>query len=296
MPYQLDDHAREAILQPLLLGRLAREQRHLFGVLAKPHQREAEIGFVALLVEIELDQRTADEMGHPGAEDGVDQRRPHQIARDVVGVRADHQRAGRRQIPQDHDEGRERDDRAEQRDADVQRRVDEHADVFGDALVGVVGLIALEPHAVMRARAEPASDIAVGQPAPPPDLEPLLEIELIDGGDDERRGEHGEHAELVEERVPVLVLQCVVEGVVPGIEFHVQPDLEQLERDHRQQQDAAHPAVFAAEIRGGDMREVLRRGAKIRHLGRLQIGRSVRGDVPRATIGPKTSRGEITIR
>ena len=237
-------------------------------------QREAEIGLVALLIEIELDQRAADEMGHPGADDGVDQRRPDEITRDVVGRRADHQRAGGRQVPQDHHEGRERDDRAEQRDADVQRRIDEHADVVGDALVGVVGLIALEPHAVMRALAEPAAEIAVGQPAPPPDLQPLLEIELIDGGDDEGGGEHAEHAELVEEGVPVLVLERVVEGVVPGVELDVQPDLEQLERDDRDQQDASRPAVVALEIGRRDMGKVSRRVAEIRHWGRLQALRS----------------------
>ena len=38
--------------------------------------------------------------------------------------------------------------------------VDELPDVVGDALVGVVGLIAFEPHAVMGAVAEPAAEIA----------------------------------------------------------------------------------------------------------------------------------------
>ncbi len=85
-------------------------------------------------------------------------------------------------------------------------RVDELLDVVGDALIGVVGLIAFQPHAVMRALPEPAAEIAAGQPIAPPDLQPLLEIELIDGADDEEGGEQAEHPDLPDEGVPVLVL------------------------------------------------------------------------------------------
>ena len=243
----------------------AGEQRHLLGILAQAHQREAEIRLVALLIEIELHQRAADEMGDPGAEHRIDQRRPDEIAGDVIGLLADHQRRGRRQGPQDHHERHQRHDRAEQGDADIERRVDELADVVGDALVGVVGLIAFQPHAVMRALAEPAAEIALGQPVSPPDLQPLLEVELIDGADDEEGGQHAEHADLPDEGVPVLVLQRRVEGVVPGVEAHIQPDLEQLEPDHRQQQDAAGPFVVRAEIGDGDPREGSVRVLKIRH-------------------------------
>ena len=235
------DDAGKAVAKPLLLRRLAGEQRHLLGVLAQAHQREAEIGFIALLVEIEFDQRMADEMRHPGADDGVDQRRPDQIAGNVEGLRADHQRKGRRQAPQDHHEGDQRDDGAEERDADVEGRIDEEPDVVGDALIGIVGEISLEAHAVMRAVAEPTADIAAGEPAPPPDLQPLLQVELIDGADDEGGGQQAEDTELPDEDVPVLVLQRVVESLVPGVEADIQPDLEQLERDHRREQNLPGP-------------------------------------------------------
>ena len=43
--------------QAIAFGVLAIEQRDLLGILAHPHQIEAEIGFVALLLEIERDQR-----------------------------------------------------------------------------------------------------------------------------------------------------------------------------------------------------------------------------------------------
>src|SRR4029078_11026562 len=107
----------------------------------------------------------------------------------------------------------------------------------------------------MGAVPEPAAEIFGGEPAPPPDLEPLLKVELIDGADDEGRGKHAEHAELPDERVPVLVLQRVVERLVPGVEADVQPDLEQLQRDDRDEQDAAGPAVLRAEIGNRDAGE-----------------------------------------
>ena len=255
----------EPVAEPRPFRFLAREQGHFLGVLAQPHQREAEIGLVALLIEIELDEGTPDDMGHPRAENGVDQRGPDQIAGNLERLRPDDQRRRRRQGPQDHDEGHERDDRAEERDADIERVVDEFADVVGDALIGVVGLIALEPHAVMRALAEPAPEIALGQPIAPADLQPLLQIELIDGADDEEGGKQAEHPDLPDEGVPVLVLQRRVEGVVPGVELDVQPDLEQLERDHGREEHAPGPAVLGPEIGEGDAGEVFVRGLEIRH-------------------------------
>src|SRR4249920_2121409 len=108
----------------------------------------------------------------------------------------------------------------------------------------------------MDAVAEPAAEIAGGEPPPPPDLQPLLQIELIHGADDEEGGKHAEHAELPDEGVPVLVLQRVVEGLVPGVEADVQPDLEKLEADDGDEQDAPGPAILRAEIRDRDARKL----------------------------------------
>jgi hypothetical protein len=47
---------------------LALQQRDLFGVFARPHQIEAKIGLIALLLEIEIDQRPADQTGSVRAE------------------------------------------------------------------------------------------------------------------------------------------------------------------------------------------------------------------------------------
>ena len=75
------DHVAEAPAEPLPLGPLAAEQRDLLAVLAQPRQREAEIGFVTLLLEVEADQRLADQCVSHVASAGVDERAPDQEAR-----------------------------------------------------------------------------------------------------------------------------------------------------------------------------------------------------------------------
>ena len=102
------DDAREAVAERVALGRLALEERDLLGSSRAAAPGEAEVGLVALLVEIEPDQRPADEVGEPGADDGVDERRPDQIAGDVVALAEEDQRARRRQAPQDEQEREQR--------------------------------------------------------------------------------------------------------------------------------------------------------------------------------------------
>ena len=137
------DDAAEALRQPAPFGALALQQRDLFGVFAHPHEVEAEIGLIALLLEIEVDQRRADPLRQRGSEDGVDQRAPHQIAGDREFTAENVQRGFRGQAPQDDDKGCQRHHRAQKADADIQRLVDEQFDVVGDALVRIVGGIAL---------------------------------------------------------------------------------------------------------------------------------------------------------
>ena len=92
----------------------------------------------------------------------------------------------------------ERDDRAEQAECRWSSvRVDEHLDVFGDALVGIVGGVAEKLHAVVVGAVEPVAEIGLGHPVPPADLEPLVEIELIDGEHDVGGGEDAEEQQLL---------------------------------------------------------------------------------------------------
>ncbi len=54
------DHRGEALPQPAELFVLAAVERHAFAVLAQAHEREAEVGFHALLVEVQPDELAAD--------------------------------------------------------------------------------------------------------------------------------------------------------------------------------------------------------------------------------------------
>src|SRR5262249_37637507 len=129
---------------------------------------------------------------------------------------------------------------------------DEFPDVVGNTLVGIVRRVAKQLHAIVIGAAKPAVQISLRQPAPPADLKPLIEVELIYGQQDIDGRKHAKIAELIDERIPVLVLQRVVKGVVPGIEQHIDPDDRQFDRDHGGQQDAAGPTVFGIEIRAGN--------------------------------------------
>ena len=162
------------------------------------------------------------------------------------------ERGGRRQRPQDHREGAQRDDRAEQSDAQRQRAVDEEIDVLGDALVRIVGGIAEKLHAVMVAAAEPMIEILPRHPFPPADLEPLIEIELIDREHDIGAGQRREQQQLADEAVPVALLQRVVEPGVPLIDQDVDGDDRKLDGDHGSEQDAARLAVLGKEVRTGE--------------------------------------------
>ncbi len=75
------DHRGKALVEPGELFLLAAVERHSLAVLAQPHERKPEVRLEALLIEIEADERLADEVGEHAADDGVDQGRPDHVAR-----------------------------------------------------------------------------------------------------------------------------------------------------------------------------------------------------------------------
>ena len=283
-PQPVGDHRRKAIHQALAFGGLAAQQRDLLGVLAHANEVEAEIGLVALLIEIERGQRPADQMREQRSGDRVDQRRPDQVARNRPPV--ERQRRRFRKPPEDHDEGGERHHGIEQAEADrqdadaVRSAVDELPHVLGDALVRVVGGVAGKLHAVVIAVAEPVAEIARRHPAPPADLEPLVEIELVDREHDVAGGQHAEDQKLRDEGVPVAVLQRVVEARVPLVDQDVDRDDAELDRDDGGEQDASRHAVLGgAEIRNGEPPDGGERRAKAGH-GKLSC-RGIAGQTQR---------------
>ena len=143
-------------------------------------------------------------------------------------------------------------DRTEQADADAQRLFDEQLHIVGYALVRVVGGVALQLHAVVVGAVHPFAEIAAGHPAPPADLKPLIEVELVDGKRDVEACQDGEDAELPDEAVPVAFLKIVVEAAAPLVQQNVDGDQRELDRNHRREQGAAGQFVFGTEIGRGD--------------------------------------------
>ena len=98
-PQPVADDGREALAEALAFGGFAPQQRDLLGVLAHAHEVEAEVGLIALLEEIQRDQRPADEMGEQRADHRIDQRGPDQIARDIPSSAEERERRRLRESP-----------------------------------------------------------------------------------------------------------------------------------------------------------------------------------------------------
>ena len=204
-------------------------------------------------------------MREPGAERRVHERDPHQITGDRPVGPEQMQGGHRGKPPQDHDEGRERHDRAQHVDADVHRAVDEQPDVLGNALVRVVGDVAQELHAIMVGAVEPVAEIPDRHPPPPADLQPLIEIELINREHDEHRREHAEILELAHERIPIVILDRVEEPRVPLVDEHLDRHEAELDADHAREQDAPRPAVLGTKVGQSQAPDGAERGEKASH-------------------------------
>src|SRR5262245_63206954 len=90
--------------------------------------------------------------------------------------------------------------------------------------------------------------ILLRHPAPPADLQPLIEIELIDCEDDVSPCQNTEEQQLRDESVPIALLQRVVKTVVPLIEHDIDGHDREFDRDHSREENAACPAVLGEEI------------------------------------------------
>ena len=82
------EHVGEARVECLGLVLLAAIEGDALGILAHAHQREAEIRLEALLLEVERDQATADQVGQQRAAERIDQADPRHVA-GHVDVEAD---------------------------------------------------------------------------------------------------------------------------------------------------------------------------------------------------------------
>ena len=96
--------------------------------------------------------------------------------------------------------------------------------------------------------AKPALQVVAGHPGAPAQLQQLGQVELVNRNDDEAKRQVGKAPQLGPEHVGLLVLQGIVEQLVPVIEQHGHVDQAQIERDDGHQQAARLPLFFGLEV------------------------------------------------
>lgn len=239
---------REPSRQFCALDRLAGHERHRFCIVGHPRDGEAEIGLVALLVEVEPDQRPADAMGDQRADPGIGERGPDQIAREgEIHPEQRHRRAGR-ETPEDVGEGKQRNEAVEQPGPELVRALDEQQHVVGDAQMDVVDRTVDEADAIMASLRHPDRHVSLGHPAAPTDQQVLAEEILRHAGRDCARRDEAEHDKLGLECVPVARLQRIEEAGVPMNDRDGNEDVAKLAAYDPGQQRAPPPAILRMEI------------------------------------------------
>ena len=178
--------AEVALFQTACFGFAAVVEGDLFGVVAHAQEGGAVVGFAVLAVDVEVFEFAADKMGDDGAEDRINQCNPNKIAVNGNAVSADVESLYAGERPQYGDEraefGNIIDEGAEQSDAFV----GEEVDVFGDALVGVVGF-ADQAQAVVFVAFEPVLLELFGQVGAPAEDEAFLQPVAADDAADYHR-------------------------------------------------------------------------------------------------------------
>src|SRR5262245_7004289 len=197
-------------------------------------------------------------MREDSSDDGVNERRPKQISGNYPGGAENMQRSRSGQIPEDHRERPKGHHRIQETQSDRQDSnsrcagIDKFLHVLCDALIRIVGSVAAQLHPIMLCAGKPPLQRSRREPAPPADLQPLIEIELINGEHDVDCREDAKVSELIDELVPVLVLQRIIKGVVPRIEKNVNSHDRQFDSDHRGEENSPCPTILGKEIGAGN--------------------------------------------
>ena len=123
--------------------------------------------------------------------------------------------------------------------------------IFGDALIGVVGRAGQHAHPVVLRRRQPALDEEVRHRLAPADLQDLIDVVLIDRDQNVEERQDRENLHVIDEVFVILLLQGVVEIVVPGIEL-----LGQQRKDHFQRDSGCEKSQADPILRGADRAEI----------------------------------------
>src|SRR5207248_10381988 len=158
--------------------------------------------------------------------------------------------------------------------------------VLGDALVGIVDAGLDKAELVIAALREPAIDQLCGQPAPPAQLQQLLDVGLVDRDAHRRARQQREQTHLVQKGVPVAVLQRIEKIAVPDVEADGDADLQQGQGDQATGYQPRCPAFLRCKERRCEPEEPKQKP--------LRVGSAVmvrRGWPLGAAIGPRPAPG-----
>ena len=259
-------HRTEAVVQLLMRCRFATVQRNRFAVLAHAHQVVAEIGLAPLLPEIQPDQDAANIVRHHAADRAVGDRDPHHIPRQRPFLPSQAEAEAARQCPQDANERHQRHHRVQQPHGNAERAAGEACNVFLDPLVRVVryrGTPALprQFQMVVAIVPQPLVQVVARHPGTPAQVQQLRDVELVHRQDDGDHRQPAEAGHLAPEHLDILVLQGVVEHVVPLVEQHAHVDRAQVQRHDHRQHGTRPPFFLGMEIRPGQSPGILQEDA-----------------------------------
>ena len=240
----------KAGLERVQLARFAAVEGDVLGVLAQSDHAETEIRLVTLLVEAKPDQRVADPSCQQSAGDRVDQRGEDHVTRDFdqdTPAERNRQRTGQR--PQNCDERRESHKGTQKPKRQPQSYRREPVEIIGNSLIWIVGRRVVQLHPVISLVLQPVAQKTISQPAAPADVQYLPKVKRVDGNNDQQEGDDPENCELAPELRPVVLLQGIIEVVVPGIETDIESDGDQVQRYDSEQQPARRPFLVGIPIR-----------------------------------------------
>ncbi len=270
-------HAVDRLVEKAALIRLAIVEHDTVGVLADPHERDAQIGLAGVALGIDRDERTADVPREQGAAERIGERAPDHVARDRNGAVAEIENDLVGEDPEHTREAREQQRGLHQADRKDGCQLGQLLSILLDALIGINADLTREAQHVDAFEDQPLVEEVMGQPLAQPDVDHRLQPGLADDQHQQSAGDRGEDHELGREPGHVPLLDRLVEGALPPVE----PDLRgRVGADHGDYAERQQPKL-APPARG---RERPQQGCKLSYDTVAPQGRSGSGRRLRAAL------------
>ena len=190
----------------------------------------------------------ADEMREARADDRVDEREPEHVAIDDELLATDRHREDTGELPEHDAERAECRELFQESHEQLQRQRDELVDILADTLVRVIRVALEYLQAVVVLVRHPFAQVPVCHPDTPFDLQHLTQVDGVDGDEDIEEGQPRELADERPETVVGILLQRVVEHVVPVVDAHEQVDGGEIEQDDDAEQAACLPLLLGVPV------------------------------------------------